>query len=53
MTAKLFILPICVVCLNLAYGDEINLYGDAGQAYSVEANLGHPHQKVSLYTLTK
>lgn len=42
------ILQICFIGFNLARGEEINLYGDAGQAYSVEAYLGHPHQKLKL-----
>lgn len=33
--------------LHLALGDEYNLFGDAGQAYSVEVNIGHPPQKVN------
>ncbi|XP_075975537.1 beta-secretase 1-like [Anticarsia gemmatalis] len=48
MEGKLSILYICFVCLNIACCEEINLYGDAGQAYSVEAYLGHPHQKLKL-----
>lgn len=35
----------CLLCS--AYSLEYNLYGDAGQAYSVEVLLGRPKQKVS------
>ncbi|KAI8421688.1 hypothetical protein MSG28_009674 [Choristoneura fumiferana] len=34
--------------LHQALGDEYNLFGDAGQAYSVEVNIGHPPQKFYL-----
>lgn len=27
-------------------GEEYNLFGDAGQAYSLEIYMGHPKQKV-------
>lgn len=48
MSVQLVILQICIVFLNLICGEKINLYGDAGQAYSVEVYLGHPHQKVCM-----
>ncbi|KAJ0183226.1 hypothetical protein K1T71_001202 [Dendrolimus kikuchii] len=44
----LIIFVTCVVCLGNALGEEFNLYGEAGQAYSVDVNLGHPHQKLSV-----
>lgn len=34
------------ILLNGSFGEEYNLYGEAGQAYAVEVNLGHPHQQV-------
>ncbi|XP_063535017.1 beta-secretase 1-like [Cydia strobilella] len=39
-----------VVFVSLSYtlGEEFNLFGGAGQAYSVEVNLGHPPQKFNL-----
>lgn len=47
MSVLFTIFQICFVYnIKEAYSEEINLYGDAGQAYSVEAYLGHPHQKV-------
>ncbi|XP_026733512.1 beta-secretase 1-like [Trichoplusia ni] len=49
MSVLFTILQICFVYnIKEAYSEEINLYGDAGQAYSVEAYLGHPHQKLKL-----
>ncbi|CAB3226964.1 unnamed protein product [Arctia plantaginis] len=48
MSVQLVILQICFVFFNFICGEEINLYGDAGQAYSVEVCLGHPHQKLKL-----
>ncbi|XP_047990585.1 beta-secretase 1-like isoform X2 [Leguminivora glycinivorella] len=37
---------LVLVSLSYTLGEEFNLFGDAGQAYSVEVNLGHPPQKV-------
>lgn len=32
--------------ISYVYCEEYNLFGEAGQAYSIEINLGHPHQKL-------
>ncbi|XP_061714332.1 beta-secretase 1-like [Cydia pomonella] len=39
---------VVIVSLSHTLGEEFNLFGDAGQAYSVEVNLGHPPQKFNL-----
>uniref|UniRef100_A0A1E1WAL9 Peptidase A1 domain-containing protein n=1 Tax=Pectinophora gossypiella TaxID=13191 RepID=A0A1E1WAL9_PECGO len=36
------------VFLSKCYGEEYNLSGEAGQAYAIEINVGHPHQKLSV-----
>lgn len=38
---------ILFILLSGSFGEEYNLYGEAGQAYAVEVSLGHPHQKVT------
>lgn len=36
-----------LLCLFINYVFcEYNLYGDAGQAYALQVNIGHPPQKV-------
>ncbi|XP_045499289.1 beta-secretase 1-like [Colias croceus] len=32
--------------INYIYCEEFNLFGDAGQAYALEVNIGHPPQKL-------
>lgn len=41
-----FTFVICLACVSKIIAEEYNLYGDAGQAYALEVNIGHPHQKV-------
>ncbi|KAJ8723376.1 hypothetical protein PYW08_003288 [Mythimna loreyi] len=48
MSMLLNIFQICFVCLSYSFGEEINLYGDAGEAYAIEVYIGHPHQKFKL-----
>ncbi|XP_012551396.1 beta-secretase 1 [Bombyx mori] len=43
--AKLLIIFLYCICAN---GEQFNLQGDAGLAYSVEVIMGHPHQKINL-----
>lgn len=45
----MYTVHVCVyifILLSGCFGEKYNLYGDAGQAYAVEVNLGHPYQKV-------
>ncbi|XP_047531001.1 beta-secretase 1-like [Vanessa atalanta] len=48
----MFITSLCyfflLIILNKSYCEEFNLYGDAGQAYALEINVGHPEQKLSV-----
>ncbi|KAF9808941.1 hypothetical protein SFRURICE_010518 [Spodoptera frugiperda] len=39
---------ISSIYLRYTFGEVINLYGDAGEAYAIEVNIGHPHQKFKL-----
>ncbi|KAH9630146.1 hypothetical protein HF086_004852 [Spodoptera exigua] len=48
MSVTFIIFQISVVSLSYSFGEEINLYGDAGEAYAIEVNIGHPHQKFKL-----
>lgn len=34
------------ILLSGSFAEEYNLYGEAGQAYAIEINVGHPNQKV-------
>lgn len=37
--------------LNKSTCEDFNLYGDAGQAYALEIEIGHPPQKVNMFII--
>ncbi|KAM3965006.1 beta-secretase 1 [Aphomia sociella] len=48
MTKMIFIAIVISFSLNAVCAEDFNLYGDAGQAYAIEVNLGHPPQKLNV-----
>ncbi|XP_045449857.1 beta-secretase 1-like [Melitaea cinxia] len=48
----MFTTSLCYFCLlfllNNSYCEEYNLYGEAGQAYALEINIGRPEQKLNV-----
>lgn len=47
VSSYFFVLAI----VTAASCEEYNLYGEAGQAYALEIEVGHPQQKVFLFEL--
>lgn len=39
------------IIVNKSTCEDFNLYGDAGQAYALEIEIGHPPQKVNIYLM--
>lgn len=37
--------------LKESFAEDFNLFGEAGQAYSIEISIGHPGQKVDLFAI--
>ncbi|XP_021192086.3 beta-secretase 1 [Helicoverpa armigera] len=48
MAVIFIIFKILMLSLSNCFAEEINLYGDAGEAYAIDIYLGHPHQKFKL-----
>lgn len=47
-TKYYYVILMCFACVTKITAEKYNLYGEAGQAYALEVNLGHPHQKVHI-----